>query len=94
MSETRRWWSRELGWVVLLYLFFGLFYMVVLRFSFPQGYRAPEGLFEYFNFRILSLDYPLKALYTLPIWYLTFRVLRHWPFSYRLALNLAYSRCG
>ncbi|WP_420461121.1 sensor histidine kinase [Neolewinella sp.] len=89
MSESRGWWSRELSWVVLLYLSFGLFYMVVLRFSFPQGYRAPEGLFEYFNFRILYLDYPLKALYTLPIWYLTFRVLRHWPFGYRVALNLA-----
>ena len=90
MSEMRGWWSRELSWVILLYLSFGLFYMVVLRFSFPLGYRAPEGLFAYFNFRILYLDYPLKALYTLPIWYLTFVTFRSWRLPYKLLLNLAF----
>ncbi len=64
--------------------------MVVLRLSYPQGYGAPTGLFDYLNWRIAYLDYTLKALYTLPIWYLTFRTLRHWPLAYRVLLNLIF----
>ncbi len=88
MNERRHWPWREVLLVAGLYLVFALFYMVVLRLSYPQGYGAPAGLFDYLNWRIAYLDYSLKALYTLPIWYLTFRTLRRWPLGYRVLVNL------
>ena len=88
MRKWRQWPWGKLSVVSGLYLLFAVFYMVVLRLSYPQGYGAPTGLFDYFNWRIAYLDYTLKALYTLPIWYLTFRILRYWPFGYKVLLNL------
>lgn len=57
--------------------------MLALYFSNPPTYRS--GL----AWRLLYLDYPLKAVFTLPVWYLTFRTFRHWPLTSRVALNLA-----
>ena len=55
MRKWRQWPWREIAAVSGLYLLFALFYMVVLRLSYPQGYGAPTGLFDYFNWRIAYL---------------------------------------
>ncbi len=84
----RKWPWREIGLLTGFYLVFALFYMVVLRWSYPDMENAPAGLFDYFNWRIVYLDYPLKALFTLPIWYLTFRVFAGWSIWAKVAFNL------
>ena len=79
----QRWPWRLIGLLFLLYLGFAIFYMVTLHQSYPAEYRGQM------NWSILYQDYTLKALFTLPVWYLTFRVVRHWSLPAKLALNLA-----
>jgi signal transduction histidine kinase len=83
MTDYRKWPWRELALLLGFYLAFGLFYMIALNRSFPEEYR------ENFSWRIVYLDYPLKALFTLPVWYLTFRVFRARSMAFKLILNLA-----
>lgn len=66
----------------IFYVFFAFFYMVVLKVnmgSFNGGW----------NWQTIYLDYPLKALFTFPIWYLVFRLGRHWKFWFRIAVTVA-----
>jgi len=74
---------RKLILLILLYFGFGFFYMVSLYLS----YSATVGGSP--SYAIIYLDYPLKALFTLPIYYLLFRVLAHWSLERKLLLNLA-----
>ncbi|MCP9235887.1 sensor histidine kinase [Lewinella sp. JB7] len=82
MKGARDWPWRKILLVGGLYLTFAIFYMLALYFAVPPEYR--HGL----NWRILYLDYPLKALYTLPIWLLTFRTFAHWNLVSRVLLNV------
>ncbi|WP_116127066.1 sensor histidine kinase [Lewinella sp. IMCC34183] len=83
MEKWRDWPWREFGLVVCLYLFFAIFYMVALPFSYGADMWSSA------NWRILYLDYPLKGLLTLPVWYLTFHTFRHWSLTRKILLNLA-----
>ncbi|MTB52226.1 sensor histidine kinase [Lewinella sp. W8] len=74
---------REIGLLAVLYLAFAIFYMVSLKHSLPAEYNAD------YSWGIIYLDYPLKALFTLPIWYLTFRVFDHWSLRAKILLNIA-----
>lgn len=74
--------SRVLLMLGAFYIAFGIFYMFVLNMSFPAEYRGD------FNWRIIYVDYPLKALFTLPIWWLIFRKIKHWKLTIRIALTL------
>lgn len=74
---------RKLFLLVLLYFGFAFFYMYSLYFSYGVTVGASP------SYGIIYLDYPLKALYTIPVWYLTFRVLSHWSLERKLLLNLA-----
>lgn len=66
---------------MVFYLGFAFFYMVCLYFSIPDQYE-PQ-----LSWDIIYLDYPLKALYTLPLWWLVFRFLRkQWSRIARMAL--------
>ncbi|MBB4078665.1 signal transduction histidine kinase [Lewinella aquimaris] len=82
MNFGRNWPWRELLLVAGLYLVFGGFYMLAIYYSSPPEYRGT------LSYRILYLDYPLKALYTLPVWYLTFRVFARWSLLSKVALNV------
>jgi signal transduction histidine kinase len=85
-QTTRSFWQqlpkRELGLLAGFYVVFAVFYACSLYFSIPEEYN-PQ-----FPWSILYLQYPLKALFTLPIWYLIFRVLRHWSLTARVTLNV------
>lgn len=65
-----------------LYAGFAVFYMYTLHLSI--GGSADEAP----SYNILYLDYPLKAVFTLPIWYLLFRVLNNWSLERKLLINL------
>lgn len=71
---------RILGVLALFYLFFGLFYAISLALSI--------GSMEYISWRIVYLDYPMKALLTLPIWWLIFRRLSNHPLFLRIGLTV------
>lgn len=74
---------RKLILLFLLYFGFAVFYMYSLYFS--SGATAGASP----SYGIIYLDYPLKALFTIPVWYLTFRVFNHWSLERKLLLNLA-----
>lgn len=74
---------REWCLLILLYLGFGAFYMVTLDLSFAD-YEEESFL----NWRILYLDYPLKALFSIPVWYLVFEVGRKWSLDRKLLVSL------
>ena len=79
----RTWPWRELLLLVGLYLSFAVFYMLAIYYSVSPEYRGT------LNWLLVYLDYPLKALFTLPVWHLTFRTFRHWTLPAKLVLNLA-----
>lgn len=74
---------RELAGLALFYLLFALFYAITLYYSYYDQYKVT------FSWNVLYLDYTLKALFTLPIWYLIFRLLDHWKLGWKVALNIA-----
>ncbi|MEL7162334.1 MAG: histidine kinase [Bacteroidota bacterium] len=76
---------REWLLLALLYVGFGTFYMITLYLSFVD-YDYEE---HYLNWYIMLVDYPLKALFSLPIWYLIFYVLRDLSLDKKLLINLA-----
>lgn len=79
-SLTLDW--RKLILLLLLYLGFAVFYMYSLYFSFSATVDGSP------SYDIIFLDYPLKALFTIPIWYLIFRILNHWSLERKLLMNL------
>lgn len=85
-SPTRSIWQRlpwrELGLLALFYVVFAFFYACSLYFSIPDEYNPR------FPWTVIFFQYPLKALFTLPIWYLIFRVLRDWSLTAKISLNL------
>jgi len=70
---------RELGLLFLFYAFFGV------------AYRGAISLASQGDARIFPdvlLDYGLKALLTIPIWWLIFRKLSHWKLWQKLCLHV------
>ena len=80
--KWRTWPWREILLLLGLYLSFAVFYMLAIYYSVQDQY--PSSL----SWRLLYLDYPLKALFTLPVWYLTFRTFSAWTLPAKLTLNL------
>lgn len=62
------------------YLAFAFFYALILEFS--------SGEFDSISWRIIYLDYPLKAIFTLPVWWLLFRRLAALSLTERVLLTL------
>ena len=79
----------ELLAFVGFYVFFAVFYHVTLWIN-RMGFNDPEDvLLSPLSFLDDSgLDYFLKFLLTVPIWFLLFRRLKHWPLQKRLMLHL------
>ncbi|MEM9920264.1 MAG: histidine kinase [Bacteroidota bacterium] len=72
---------RELGMLSLFYAFFGAAYnMAIYKTSGGQSSFMPNILF----------DYGLKAIYTIPIWWLLFRKLSHWMIWQKVLLHLFF----
>ena len=82
MIARRSWPWREILLVGGLYLVFAVFYMLAIYYSSAPEYRQRLG------WKIVYLDYPLKALFTLPIWFLTFRYFSRWSLRNKVLLNL------
>lgn len=71
--------------VLLFYLFFMLSYYFALAIS--QLDYSKNDILSYRNFQPQILDYTLKFLFTIPIWFLIFRILKHKSLLYRLIIN-------
>lgn len=72
----KRW---ELGLVVLLYLFFGLAYDLTLLLTSGGTAKLYPAIFY---------EYGIKALLTIPIWWLMFRRLAEWSIRKKVLLHL------
>ncbi|MEL7221638.1 MAG: histidine kinase [Bacteroidota bacterium] len=75
-------WRQGFLLVFALYAAFAIFYFLAIRWSSP----APSNG-DYYSYQ-LFLDYPLKGLITIPIWWLFFRVIPHWPVYTKAFLHL------
>lgn len=74
------------GGILLFYLFFMVSYYFALTIS-QMDYSKNE-IFSFTNFRPQILDYFLKFVFTIPIWYLFFKVLKSQSLFYKLFLHL------
>ncbi|XLS27966.1 sensor histidine kinase [Flavobacteriaceae bacterium M23B6Z8] len=71
------------------YLFFALGYYVTLWINRLGFEREDDPLFSIGSFLDSGgLDYFLKLLLTIPVWWLLFRKLRHWSIKNRLLLHI------
>ncbi|MBC7571419.1 MAG: histidine kinase [Spirosoma sp.] len=79
---------RHLLLVLSMYVIAALFYGGVLSIS--QREWAKVSLPDYFIGELprVFLDYGLKLLFTIPIWYLLFVRLRHWSLVRRVSLHI------
>ena len=71
----------EWGLLCLFYAFFAIAYSLALLFSSSQ---------EQDQFPEILMDYGLKAVYTLPIWWLIFRKLGHWNIWKQVILHIFF----
>lgn len=77
--------GRGLLLVALYYALFGSFYAGTIAYTVRE--YQPNALPTYL-WRVLLVDYPLKALWTAPVWWLLFRgPLRHLRLPWRLACH-------
>lgn len=72
--------------VLLFYMFFMVSYYFALSIS-QMDYSKNE-IFSFKNFRLQILDYILKFIFTIPIWYLFFRFLTSKTLQFKLFLHL------
>ncbi len=72
--------------IVLFYLFFMVSYYFALAIS--QLDYAKDDVFSFHNFRPQIVDYALKFLFTIPIWFLIFKLLKNKPLKYRLIIHV------
>lgn len=73
--------------IFLFYGFFMLSYYFALSYSFSD-YSKEEAVYSYRNLIFQSVDYALKFIFTLPIWYLIFRFFKNRPLKFRLLIHL------
>ncbi|GAA4380541.1 sensor histidine kinase [Hymenobacter koreensis] len=63
--------GRELAAMGGFYVLFGVFYAATIAYT-AQDFQQPNAFPAYLR-QVLLFDYPLKALWTLPVWWLVFR---------------------
>ncbi|MEZ0487331.1 sensor histidine kinase [Fibrella aquatica] len=90
-------WNRTLFWGITyrqagaVLLFYGIaifFYDIALTIS-QRVWSKQSPLADFVQeFPRIALDYGMKLLFTIPIWYLLFRRLRTWSLYHRLLLHL------
>ena len=75
--------------VGLFYLLFAIGYHITLWLNRSFDGRDPSYLFNLEEFfASAGLGYLIELALTIPIWWLIFRRLRHWPLGYRLLVHL------
>ena len=81
--------NAELLAFIGFYIFFAFFYHITLWIN-RSGFTDKEDVLFDFNsfFDASGLDYLLKFIITIPIWYLLFRKLNHWSTQRRLLLHV------
>lgn len=88
----QRWWGVQVyEWVFIGLFYFGFAYLYHLTLWINRLYEDPplSDLYRLVPFlRSAGLDYLIKLLLTLPIWWLIFRRLKHWHLQQRLAVHL------
>lgn len=78
--------ARGLLFGALYYVLFGVFYAGTIAYT-ARDFNQPNAFPDYL-WRVLLVDYPLKALYTVPVWWLLFRgPLRKLRLPWRLACH-------
>jgi sensor histidine kinase YesM len=71
------------------YFFWALSYHIAISVNSTAWTGDAKTFMNFGNFmETVGLDYILKAIVTFPIWYLLFRVLKHWRLRDRLLLHL------
>lgn len=79
----------ELMAFIGFYVFFALFYDVTLLFNRAGISSFNASIFSISRFfNSVGLDYILKFLMTIPVWFLIFRVLKKWSHSKKIILHL------
>jgi two-component system, LytTR family, sensor kinase len=73
--------------ILLFYAFFMLSYYFALSYSFSD-YSKEEYIYSYRNLIFQTVDYVLKFIVTLPIWFLIFRFFRKKPLKSRLLIHI------
>lgn len=71
------------------YLFWSFFYHLAISINsrrWAEGTNTTLNLGEFMN--TVGVDYILKAIITFPIWYLLFRLLKHWSTRNRILLHI------
>ncbi|MFD2574591.1 sensor histidine kinase [Spirosoma soli] len=90
-------WNRKLFWgitlwqltaVLLFYIVFLLFYDTALTISQSKWSTVPFSNYFFEQMPRIVLDYSMKLLFTIPVWYLLFVRLRTWPFWQRVLLHI------
>lgn len=66
--------------LLLFYLAFAMFYSITLAMN--------AGAWKYFSWRIIYMDYPLKAIFTIPIWYLIFDLMKRQSLYLRIGITI------
>lgn len=80
---------KELLAFLLFYYFFASFYRVVLWINSAAWNAKRDPLFDWVSYMdAVGIDYILKALVTLPIWWLLFRRLKKWSNLNRILLHI------
>ncbi len=79
----------ELLAFLLFYYFFASFYRVTLWVNSAAWDAEREPLFDWVSYMdAVGIDYILKAIVTLPIWWLLFRKLKNWSNFRRILLHI------
>ena len=74
--------SKEILPVVGFYFIFATFYFMAIHLS-----AGGEEWSSYYDYQVF-IDYLLKGLLTIPIWWLLFRRLRHWSLWQKMGLHI------
>lgn len=72
--------------IILFYMFFMVSYYFALAIS--QLDYSKDDVLSFHNFRPQIVDYVLKFVFTIPIWYLIFKALKHKSLKFRLLIHV------
>ncbi len=73
--------------ILLFYFFFMLSYYLALNYS-QSDYNKGQPIYSFENLKFPFLDYFLKFIITIPIWFLIFKFFRKKIFLHRLLIHL------
>ncbi len=78
----------EITFILSCYFFFAFFYHITLRINGTVYRDASEPFFSLLDFSKEGIDYTLKLLWTILVWWLIFRKFRHLSLRKRLSIHL------